>query len=144
MSILSDDNDGADGTLKLEISEGMFGGGIFMIIVDGYEWDDGSIAGNIITINFPKDTSMIEIVGVNHLSPDKYTGVCDAVHDPPHSYILSPLKQYESGISFDEIQCKEGFILIQRYDDSPACVTSHAATNLIERGWGFEFFPNYR
>lgn len=133
VSILSDDD--AGGTLQLEVSEGMFGGGIFMVLVDGSELDDASIVGNIITINFPKDTSMVEIFGGSYLTPDKYAGVCDAVHDPPHSYILSPLKQSKSGTTADEIECKNDFVVIQKHDGFPACVTEPSSHKLSGRGW---------
>ncbi len=49
--------------------------------------------------------------------------------------IDSPLKQTQSGISFNEIQCKQNLVLIQKYDGSPACVTESTKTKLIERGW---------
>lgn len=49
--------------------------------------------------------------------------------------IVQPLKQFNSGISFNEIQCKQHLILIQKYDDSPACVTESTKEKLIERGW---------
>lgn len=51
------------------------------------------------------------------------------------SNVLSPLKQIKSGISIDEIQCKQNLVLIQKYDGSPACVTPKSAQILYERGW---------
>lgn len=51
---------------------------------------------------------------------------------------LSPLKQYKSGVSINEIQCKENFVLIQKYDGTPACVNPESLTKLIERGWAKE------
>ncbi|MCV0391964.1 MAG: hypothetical protein K5790_01580 [Nitrosopumilus sp.] len=47
----------------------------------------------------------------------------------------SPLKQFKSGVSFDETQCKDNLVLIQKYDGSPACVTLQTKEKLIERGW---------
>jgi len=52
----------------------------------------------------------------------------------------SPLKQFKSGISIDEIRCRENLVLIQKYDGSPACVKPITKQKLIERGWG-EFAP---
>ncbi|MEX0862290.1 serpin family protein [Nitrosopumilus sp.] len=46
-----------------------------------------------------------------------------------------PLKQFKSGHLADDIQCKDDFFLIQKYDGSPACVTPKSAQNLYERGW---------
>ena len=51
------------------------------------------------------------------------------------STYLSPLKQIQSGISFDEIQCKQNLVLIQKYDGSPACVTEQTKQKLVKRGW---------
>ena len=48
---------------------------------------------------------------------------------------ISPLKQFKSGIPFNEIQCKDDLVLIQKYDGSPACVTPETAQKLIERNW---------
>lgn len=51
------------------------------------------------------------------------------------STIMSPLKQFKSGIATDEIQCKDDLVLVQKYDQSPACVRPETKTKLIERGW---------
>ena len=37
--------------------------GIFMVLVDGEEWDDAEINGNEVTVNFPAGTDKIEIIG---------------------------------------------------------------------------------
>ncbi len=50
-------------------------------------------------------------------------------------YNMSPLKQIQSGISFDEIQCKQNLVLIQKYDGSSACVNRETIPKLFERGW---------
>jgi hypothetical protein len=54
----------------------------------------------------------------------------------PVPWDLSPLKQFKSGISLDDIQCKNNLVLIQKHDGSPACVTESTNQKLIERGWG--------
>ncbi len=51
------------------------------------------------------------------------------------NYILPPLVQSEFGVNLKEIQCKQNLVLIQKYDDSPACVTESTKLKLIERGW---------
>ena len=48
---------------------------------------------------------------------------------------ISPLKQFKSGIPFNEIQCKDDLVLIQKYDGSPACVIPETAQKLIEINW---------
>ena len=49
---------------------------------------------------------------------------------------LPPLKQYASGISYDDIQCKDGFELVGKmhYAD-PACVKPESLEKLVMRGW---------
>jgi len=49
---------------------------------------------------------------------------------------LPPLKQYTSGISYDDIQCKDGFELVGKmpYAD-PACVKPESLEKLVMRGW---------
>lgn len=47
----------------------------------------------------------------------------------------SPLQQLKSGVPVDEIRCKENLVLIQKHDDSPACVFIGTYSKLVERGW---------
>jgi hypothetical protein len=50
--------------------------------------------------------------------------------------IPPPLKQFNSGIPIDKIQCKEGLeLVIKSSDNTPACVKSTSVLKLIERGW---------
>jgi len=46
-----------------------------------------------------------------------------------------PLKQISSGLSGDEVRCKESFSLMTKHDGSPACVTESTKQKLVERGW---------
>jgi len=52
--------------------------------------------------------------------------------------IPSPLKQFKSGITIEEIQCKESLTLVKKYDGTPACVKEQTIPKLIERGWTSE------
>lgn len=50
--------------------------------------------------------------------------------------VISPLKQFQSGIISVNVKCKEGFQLITKNKDgSPACVAPQTAKALILRGW---------
>jgi hypothetical protein len=50
--------------------------------------------------------------------------------------ILPPLKQFNSGIPIDKIQCKEGLeLVIKSSNGSPACVSPQSAIVLLIRGW---------
>ena len=59
---------------------------------------------------------------------------------PSHTQIIiSPLKQFKSGISVKNITCDASLQLVLKSEDgSPACVTSNTAQKLIERGWAKE------
>ena len=48
---------------------------------------------------------------------------------------LSPLKQFESGILVNDIQCRDSLVLLKRYDGSPACVKPESSPKLENRGW---------
>ena len=50
------------GTLTVSPSSDVIRG-IFMVLVDGEEWDDVEMAGNDVTVMFPAGTSEIEIIG---------------------------------------------------------------------------------
>src|SRR3989344_5664173 len=51
-----------DGTLTLTPDESILSG-IFMVLVDGQEWNDVEISGNEVTIMFPAGAEKIEVVG---------------------------------------------------------------------------------
>jgi predicted secreted protein with PEFG-CTERM motif len=51
-----------DGTLTLTPDESILSG-IFMVLVDGQEWNDVEINGNEVTVMFPAGTEKIEVVG---------------------------------------------------------------------------------
>jgi hypothetical protein len=53
------------------------------------------------------------------------------------SLTLSPLKQSQSGILSQDIQCSNGLELIfNSHNGSPTCVTPNTKIKLVERGWG--------
>lgn len=47
----------------------------------------------------------------------------------------APLKQNNSGINSNHILCNEGLVLVQKYDNTPACVKLLSISKLIKRGW---------
>ncbi|HSB56211.1 MAG TPA: hypothetical protein VLD38_00170 [Nitrosopumilaceae archaeon] len=48
----------------------------------------------------------------------------------------SPLKQFKSGVSNQDIKCKENLeLVVKARDGSPACVKPQTKIKLIERGW---------
>ena len=57
--------------------------------------------------------------------------------------ISSPLEQFKSGISVNDVKCKQGLqLVIKSEDGTPACVTENTATALMERGWSKQYSLN--
>ena len=52
------------------------------------------------------------------------------------THVISPLKQFKSGIGALDVTCKTGLqLVIKSEDHSPACVTPEHVTRLIQNGW---------
>ena len=57
---------------------------------------------------------------------------------------LPPLKQFKSGISAENIQCKEELRLVIKHDNTPACVKSSSVEKLTDRDWIVKLdYPNH-
>ena len=54
---------------------------------------------------------------------------------PAYADNMSPLKQYNMGISNDMIQCNTGKVLVESSSGKPACVYEDTAKKLENRGW---------
>lgn len=51
--------------------------------------------------------------------------------------VLSPLKQFKSGITAKDVKCKQDLSLVFKLEDgTPACVKPDTGTQLLKRGWG--------
>ena len=49
--------------------------------------------------------------------------------------VPTPLRQVQDDVPFDEIQCRDGKVLMQSPDNAPACVNESSSAKLAERGW---------
>ena len=50
--------------------------------------------------------------------------------------VMSPLKQFKSGINAQQVQCNTGLeLVIKAENNSPACVSHSSASVLMDRGW---------
>lgn len=55
---------------------------------------------------------------------------------PPPEFVISPLKQFKSGIPAEDVQCKQDLqLILKAKDGSPACVKPETKEKLVERGW---------
>jgi len=58
-------------------------------------------------------------------------------HEEEHDGIMAPLKQIESGVAPEDVECGEYMELIfKKSTGSPACVKSETAERLVQLGWG--------
>ena len=137
-------NDNSEGKLVLAIPKSMLDSNNedepFFVLIDGKEVDFDENKNpdyRELEIPFPSNAKQIEIIHTwipEWPKPD----ICEIVHNPPYSYIIPPLKQLESVNDVNDIICKNGFVLIQKYDDSPACVKTETKAKLMQRGWGVD------
>lgn len=109
------------------------------LLVNGEEISYRTVVdSNIISWVFmisPKSTE-IEMIGLSLLN-SRHSFQSKLLINASHFIQnYSPLKQMQLDIAFENIQCKETLVLIQKYDGSPACVTESTKQKLIERGWG--------
>ncbi|MFM7861781.1 MAG: PEFG-CTERM sorting domain-containing protein [Candidatus Nitrosotenuis sp.] len=58
-------------------------------------------------------------------------------HEEEHDGMMAPLKQIESGVAPEDVECGEYMELIfKKSTGSPACVKSETAERLVQLGWG--------
>lgn len=85
----------------------------------------------------PLEIGQNAIFYVNSIRGDHYVlspytakiSECNSDYDP------TPLGQYKFGVNAKEIHCVDDYVLVIKYNGSPACVTESTKTKLIERGW---------
>lgn len=140
------DNVGTDGNFVINIPRSLLDVKInqrdddFIVILDQLEVEyiETNTESDSRTLDIPlrQGEKILEIIATSvGMFPEPIPCGVGDVNDSPYYRLLSPLKQFKSGILGDEIQCKENLVLIQKYDGSPACVTPETKIKLIERGW---------
>ena len=111
--------------------------GDFIVMLDGEEASyviTPTEIGHLVTVEFTKDFHEIEIIGTTIIpdpSPAQYCGIVEGYE----KQFLAPLDQTDRGVKPEFIRCNAGLVLIQKIDDSPACVKPETKIKLIERGW---------
>jgi len=109
----------------------------FLVLVKGIEV--ASVISDIentnsVTVDFAKGITEIEIIGTTIIpdpSPSQYCGIVERYE----KQFLAPLDQIDRGVKPEFIRCNTGLVLIQKIDDTPACVTLDTKIELIIRGW---------
>ena len=73
-------------------------------------------------------------ISTNQITPSEY--VATLIVSKIKKTLDSPLKQFKSGVSINDTQCKDNlFLVIKSSNSSPACVKSETVNKLLLRGW---------
>ncbi|TLX93406.1 MAG: hypothetical protein E6K91_08710, partial [Thaumarchaeota archaeon] len=83
------------------------------------------------------DPSLTKILGIREEAGGaQYGGVSAGLASTQP--ILSPLKQFKSGIAANDIKCEQGLqLVIKAEDGSPSCVKPQTVQKLVEHRWGW-------
>jgi len=110
----------------------------FTVLVDGkkitYETVSLDNQGlmEIGSIPYTNGTHQIDIIGTQMIGSRSLLSA-----QQPNSVALSPLRQFQAGVSPVNVKCNEGFVLmIKSSDGLPACLKPQSAKKLMERAWG--------
>ena len=80
----------------------------------------------------------------HEIQPSEYIATLLVSEEEDIEPFDTPLKQFKSGISIDEIKCKEGLQLVmKKTNGNPACLRPATLSKLIERGWAVHVLPEY-
>ena len=118
-------------TAKISLERGVHDLGIHNISLAMIE-DEQMFDGYYIRLTnvepYPESTNPIE--------PTDYV-LTFFVSEGEADQLESPLKQFKNGIPANEIQCRDGFVLMVKTSDSaPSCVSFSTSEKLVFRGWG--------
>ena len=88
----------------------------------------------------------IKIMGYSGLIPKVVSSSSNIWINPAQSSDIpelpSPLKQFKTGITWNNIKCVSGLELIIKIgNNSPACVRPQTSEKLMDRGWGCVAIP---
>jgi sugar lactone lactonase YvrE len=80
------------------------------------------------------DPSLTKILGIREETGGaQYGGASEETNPQP---LLSPLKQFKSGIAAKDVQCNDNMkSIIKKSNGSPACVRPESVSKLLVRGW---------
>ncbi|MDH3341396.1 MAG: hypothetical protein OEL84_08945 [Nitrosopumilus sp.] len=94
--------------------------------------------GNLVKVEFSEGFHNIMILGsviIPDPSPAQYCGIVEGYLDRKY---LAPLDQTGHGVAPKSIRCNEDLILIQKHDETPACIREQSVQKLIKRGWALQ------
>ncbi|MGI0087485.1 MAG: hypothetical protein ACREBI_05955 [Nitrosotalea sp.] len=95
----------------------------------------------------PKDatTSIWQVMATGGLEQERIDVIVNSINQTmptinfcctTFSFEVSPLEQFKSGVSPQDVKCEQGFQLILKAENnSPACVLPDNAEKLVSRGW---------
>ena len=111
------------------ISTGVFEGTVFFTTAEESSGHKLRVAeGDGVTVRYKDDTLPSSYTRANSLDISSNSKIKITQ--------LPPLKQYESGVPLERIQCNRDMVLAQKEGSgNPACVNFESLSKLIERGW---------
>jgi len=93
-------------------------------------------AGFFLAFNFGEISAQTENDEHTSIEIDLSDSVSTEGSYDEEGQIQSPLKQVQSGVSAQDVVCREGLqLIIKTSNNSPACVSASTAAALVERGW---------
>ncbi len=88
-------------------------------------------------INSQVDSILVKLEEAEGLLPmEEHEDESEAEHEEEHEEIVAPLKQVESGVAPQEVDCGDMVLVIKTSTGSPACVKESTAEKLVSLGWG--------
>ena len=120
---------------ETDINTGIFEGTIVLSTKNLSEDKLFVVEGDSVTAEYEDNTLP------NPYSPADEINIKDRtiIRNPPvFSDNIAPLKQLKMGVQTSEIQCRENFVLILKYDLTPACVSEKTQNQLILRNWAHQ------
>jgi hypothetical protein len=113
----------------------------FIVILDqletNYQEIDTEIDSRTLDISLRPNSKILEIIATNvGMFPEPVPCALGNSDKSPYYQLLSPLKQFKSGIPPEQVLCKEGLeIAIKKSNWQPLCLTPDTKEKLIQRGW---------
>jgi hypothetical protein len=89
-------------------------------------------------INSQVDAILVKLEEAEGLLPmEEHDEESEEEHEEDHGPVMAPLKQVESGVAPEEVDCGNDMeLIIKSSTGSPACVKSATAERLVQLGWG--------
>jgi len=113
----------------------------FIVIIDNleteYQETYTDLDSRTLDIPLRPDSKILEIIATNTgMFPEPVPCAIGSSDESSYYRLMSPLKQFKSGVAIDQIQCKDEFVVvIKKSNGIPNCVKDETLEKLREGGW---------